>query len=116
MIDKVGCKALWRTALILNLLFPLLVSSIYAETAEEYFSRGVAYHEQGNLTQAISDFTNAIEINPKLAEAYPHRGDAYLMIKDYGKAWTDVHKAEELGYKFPSDFLEKLRKASGREK
>ena len=48
----------------------LCISSVYAETAEEYYNSGVAYGNQGNFTQAISNFKKAIEINPNYAEAY----------------------------------------------
>ena len=35
--------------------------------ARPYNNRGLAYDEQGNFTQAISDYNKAIEINPNLA-------------------------------------------------
>jgi len=33
-----------------------------------------------------------------------------------GASWEDIKKAQNLGYKIPAEFLEDLRKASGREK
>jgi len=84
-----------------------------------YNGRGFAYAVQNKFIQAISDFTRAIEINPNLAEAYNNRGLVYYTTKEYDKAWVDVHRAESLGYKQDKEdleFLEKLKKASGREK
>jgi tetratricopeptide (TPR) repeat protein len=101
--------------LLIGVLF-LSISSVYAETAEEYFQQGLAHDQQGNLPQAISDYTKAIEINPNLADAYNNRAIAYYYDKEYDKSWADVHKAEELGYAVKPEFLEALKQASGRDK
>jgi len=51
-----------------------------------------------------------------LALAYGNRGRAYYFKKEYDKSWEDIKKAQALGYQIPSEFLDDLRKASGREK
>jgi lipoprotein NlpI len=81
-----------------------------------YNFRGAAYSHQGNFSQAISDLNKAIEINPKDAYAYFNRGLAYYREKEYDKAWADVHKAKGLGFAVDTEFLTKLKKASGRDK
>ena len=58
----------------------------------------------------------ALEINPKFAYAYYNRGIAYYFKKEYDKSWENVKKAQELGYKIQSKFIEDLSKASGRER
>ena len=90
--------------------------AINPNLADAYYGRGIVYCEQGNFTQAISDYTKAIEIKPNDAKVYHLRGFAYYNEKEYDKAWADVHKAEKLGYKINSQFLEDLKKASGRGK
>jgi len=134
--------------ILIGVLF-LSVSSVYAETADEYYNRGLAQSRQGNLPEAISDYTKAIEIKPDYAEAYYNRGLAYgrqgnhpqaiseytkaieikpdyaeayksrwasyFMIKEYDKAWTDVHKAEELGHAVHPTMLKLLKTSSGRD-
>jgi len=77
---------------------------------------GLGYSEKGQHDQAISDFTKALEINPRNAEAYINRGLAYSEIGENDKAWRDVHKAQDLGFKIHPGFLKALRKASGRQK
>lgn len=104
-----------RILVLIGVLF-LSISSVYAETAEEYVRSGRIHGLRGNFTQAISDFTKAIEINPNYADAYYFRAVLYNKLKDYDKAWQDVHKAEDLGYKFDFQLLEDLKKASGRDK
>jgi tetratricopeptide (TPR) repeat protein len=88
----------------------------YSNVATAYNNRGNAYIEQGNIQQAISDFNKAIEINPSYAVAYKNRGVVYYLVKEYDKAWINVHKAGRLGYVVNTEFLNALRKASGRDK
>ena len=77
--------------------------------------RGGAYEKKGQYDQAISDYTMALMINHKYDDAYYNRGWAYYFKKEYDKSWEDVKKAQELGYQIPPEFLDDLRKASGRE-
>jgi hypothetical protein len=51
-----------------------------------------------------------------LALAYGNRGRAYYFKKEYDKSWDDIKKVQALGYQIPPEFLDDLRKASGREK
>jgi hypothetical protein len=48
--------------------------------------------------------------------AYYNRGRSYYYKKEYDKSWKDINKAQELGRKIPAEFLDDLRKASGKEK
>jgi tetratricopeptide (TPR) repeat protein len=80
-----------------------------------YFNRAVSYSNKGQYDQAISDFTRALQINPKYSEAYNNRGVTYYLKKDYDKSWDDIKKAQNLGYQVSPKFLEELRKASGRQ-
>ena len=72
--------------------------------------------EENDINGMISVFDEAIKDRPNFAGFYYNRGVAYFYKKDYDKSWQDVHKAESLGYKFNADFVESLKKASGREK
>ena len=46
--------------------------------SEDYYNRGVARLDKREHDLAISDFTKAIEKNPRFANAYFYRGRAYL--------------------------------------
>ncbi len=113
---KVGLVCLQRQQL--NQAFLLLSKSLETNPkyARAYEARGVVYSRREQYNQAISDFNKAIEIDPGFAEAYFSRGRAYCGEKEYDKSWEDIKKAQDLGYKIPPEFLEDLRKASGREK
>ncbi|MDD5595183.1 MAG: tetratricopeptide repeat protein [Candidatus Omnitrophica bacterium] len=82
-----------------------------------YDNRAFAYFREGNFEQAMHDLNKAIEIDPNHALTYVHRAEIYFEKKDYEKSWEDVHKLELLGKSDQIDrgFLEKLKKASGRE-
>lgn len=86
------------------------------QSSQQFFSQGLIYAKSERYTEAIAEFSKAIEVNPKHAESYYNRARAYFSKEEYDKAWDDVHKVEELGGKLDPKFLEDLRKASGREK
>ena len=93
--------------------------------AEAYNNRGHAYVDMAQLNegkeigpfypQAIADFTRAIENNAFYLKAYNNREVAFLNIKEYDKAWADVHTAEAIGGTSDPDFIRALKKASGKE-
>ena len=76
------------------------IADIPAGTAEEYYNRGNAYKKQGNLTQAIADYTNVIRINSKHAKAYYNRGNIYGKQDNLIQAIADYTKAIEINPKF----------------
>jgi len=84
--------------------------------AQAYNNRGVASFRQGNLDQALSDYTRAIQINPDYALPHHNLVIIYFSKKEYDKSWEGVYRAEALGHRASSAFLEDLKKASGRKK
>lgn len=85
-------------------LFLFLTPTIFAETApdipkgtaEDYFNRGNQYRQQGNLDQAISDYTHAIRVNSKHTKAYYNRANAYSKQEKLFEAIADYKKATEI--------------------
>ena len=63
----------------------------------------------------ISDYNKALEINPGYADVYNNQGAAYYFKGEYEKSWEDVKKAQNLGFNIHLEFLDNLRKASGRQ-
>ena len=84
--------------------------------ARPYNNRGLAYQNKGDFNLAFSDYSKTIEIDPKDAEAYKNRAEVYFLNKKYDQAWEDVRKAQALGYKVKSDFIEQLQKSIQNEK
>jgi tetratricopeptide (TPR) repeat protein len=65
-----------------------------------YNNRGNAYDYKGQYDQAISDYTKAIEINPKYGLAYYNRGIAHNNKGQYDQVISDYTKALEINPKF----------------
>lgn len=48
--------------------------------------------------------------------AYSSGAMVYLEMREYDNAWKDADKAQSLGFPPPPEFMELLRKSSGRKK
>jgi tetratricopeptide (TPR) repeat protein len=61
-----------------------------------YFNRGLAFKLLGELEQAISDYSKAIELDPSYAAAYANRGNVRLLSNDVVGALADYRMAIKL--------------------
>jgi len=77
-------------------LFAQIVPDIPAGTAEDYYNRGNKYREQGNLDQAIYDYTKAIKVYSKHAKAYYNRANSYVKQGKLSQAIDDYNKAIDI--------------------
>jgi tetratricopeptide (TPR) repeat protein len=85
----VACSILFSCATVQQ-------TQLKSNDAVVHNNRGFDYCQIGHYDQAISDFTRAIEINPRLAHAYNNRGAAYLYKGQYDQAILDLSKAIEI--------------------
>lgn len=70
-----------------------------------YFYRAVAYQALGEFNNALLDYTKAIQLNPRMTDAYYNRAYINLTRKDIQnpdlqKTVEDLNKALELDPKF----------------
>lgn len=86
---------------------------INPNSAQIYDNRGNAYSVRGQFNQGIFNYSKAIEIAPNDATSYQNRATCYYYLREYDKAWEDVHKAEELGAVLNAEFIHLLKKATG---
>jgi tetratricopeptide (TPR) repeat protein len=61
------------------------------------FEQAFQAAQAGNINEAILGFTQVIEQNDHIAEAYFNRGLLYLLLDDTPQAIPDLSKAGELG-------------------
>ncbi len=61
----------------------------HPQTAIEYAMRGMAHLQLTDPRAAMSDYTKAIELNPRLVPAYNNRGNLKQQFKDWEGAITD---------------------------
>ena len=86
----------------------ICISNTYAQTAKEYFNRGIDKSNLKDYTGAILDYTKAIELNPKNAVAYYNRGIAKLnLVGSPDGGCLDLSKAGELGLSDAYDMIKK---------
>ncbi len=81
-----------------------------------YEKQILSQQEKDNLGKNIVIFTKEIEGKPQYFGAYYNRAISYYFDQEYDLSWQDVYRAQALGGKFKPEFIEALRKASGRDK
>ncbi len=67
-------------------------------SAEAYHNRGKAYYWKGDYDKAVSDYNEAIRLDPKFIEAYIDIAYAYARKGDYGKARGNFTKSLSVFY------------------
>jgi curved DNA-binding protein CbpA len=67
-----------------------------ASSAERFYDSGVENVQLGKYEDAVSDFTQAIKINPQYIEAYKYRGLICSQLGYEYRATADLSKAAQL--------------------
>jgi tetratricopeptide (TPR) repeat protein len=67
--------------------------SKHARASHAYYNQGITYVQDGETDKAITAFTEAIRLNPRLVEAYCNRGVIYGRRGETEKAIADHTKA-----------------------
>lgn len=79
-----------RLACAVALLLTNFVSNARSQeralSAEDYLNRAYEHLQKKQYDKAITDYTEAIRLDPKLSEAYLNRGVAYEKKKEFDKA------------------------------
>ena len=95
--DERRCTGQWRASNEerINSCTALLDSGRYqpANLAILHHNRGAARRAKGDIAAAISDFSEAIKLNPEYGRAYADRGSARLMQHDLDGAIADLDTA-----------------------
>ncbi len=92
-------KILICLSIVLSFTGLLLGTALAAEQPEAVpgaFAEGVAALNQDDPAAAIDKFTEALKLDPNLAEAYLNRGVAHLRLDQPAEAVADFDKALEL--------------------
>jgi tetratricopeptide (TPR) repeat protein len=80
--------------LLLILVIPL---SSCTQGADAYFLQGLSRYKLGDHRGAIEDYNQAIQLDPKLGEAYVLRGLSKIQLNQKNSGCLDLSKAGELG-------------------
>jgi tetratricopeptide (TPR) repeat protein len=82
--------------MIAAVLFAAMALQTSASPALQHLQAGVEADKNGQLDAAITEFQKAVELDPKLAEAFADLGDAYIEKHDYAAALAPLKRAVEL--------------------
>lgn len=69
------------------------------DRAATFVNRGILYAASGSLAEALSDYEEALNINPTLAQVYINRGFVYHFENQLDLALNDYNQALELNVK-----------------
>jgi tetratricopeptide (TPR) repeat protein len=95
-----------KTALVLIcLLIGTTLVACGKSRVVEHYKKGAAYVKQGEGDLAIDEYTQAIEIDPQLAEAYVKRGLAYYFRGDIDLAIADYDRAIEIDPQYADAYV-----------
>ena len=67
--------------------------------ASAYNLRGMCHEAKNDLQKALADYSKAIELDVKLAEAYGNRAMLYMKLGDEAKAREDATAAKRIDRK-----------------
>ena len=71
----------------------LILIPVRGQNAKKFYKSGEDFYEAGSYTDAITQFTSAVGINPNYKEAYYMRGLSYIQMKEFEKAVDDFNRA-----------------------
>jgi tetratricopeptide (TPR) repeat protein len=74
----------------------------------DWLRKGQSLYRSGNFQEAVSLFTNAIDINPRSARAYYNRGITYEKLGNQARTVSDLTTAAQLGHKKAQEALKML--------
>ena len=67
------------------------ISSVKAETAEDFLLKASIKKDKGDLEGAVNDLNKALEINSVYTEAFLYRGTVFVALKEFEKAINDLN-------------------------
>jgi tetratricopeptide (TPR) repeat protein len=91
--------------IFLLLICILSIINTFGQSAQGYLERGIAKSNQNDFAGAISDYTKAIELNPKLKNVYFIRALSKEKLEDFRGALSDYSKDIELTPKNPGSYF-----------
>ena len=74
----------------------LRFSTNFQSNAKIFYSRGIAFAQLDQLSNAVLDFNRTIQLEPTIADAYAIRGLMWSQLGDYRMGKTDCEKSVQL--------------------
>jgi tetratricopeptide (TPR) repeat protein len=102
MKKKAGYAGLTITLLIVSLLLSFnLACSKKADQAKKHFDQAVEYEDQKMPDEAIKEYKQAIQLDPKYAEAHFRLGALYHTVNAFSSAIDEYQKVVQIDPHYP---------------
>ena len=88
-----------RRLIILCSLLALLFTACSRDPnvrKQKYFESGERYFAKGKYREAAIQYANAVQLDPRFAQAHYQLGEAYLKLQDWKRAYQELSRAVEL--------------------
>ena len=82
----------FKSFLVVFLMFGFLGCASQEKQAEEHFTQGFTYQNQGELDKALEEYEKATQLNPAMTKAYNNAGAIHLQREDYDRAIEQFQK------------------------
>src|SRR6266404_5007678 len=63
---------------------------------QKFLESGNRYRDKGKLREAAIQDSNAVQVDPRFAEAHYQLGETYLKLKDYNRAYQELSRTVDL--------------------
>jgi putative PEP-CTERM system TPR-repeat lipoprotein len=87
-----------KTSIAVVLLISLFLSACTQKTSQEHIAAAAEFYAGGDVSAAVVELKNAIQLDPKLANARFELGKIYLEQKSFEAAEKELSRAQDLGY------------------
>ncbi len=92
-----------RSAMLRVFLIGFLIASVFTGCSrdpnvrkQKYLESGNRYRDQGKFREAAIQYSNAIQLDPRFAEAHYQLGETYLKLQDYNHAFNELSRTVDL--------------------
>jgi len=82
-------------------------SHYYEKASQKFFISGLSLLKDGQYSESIIKFTQAIELKEDFAEAYYNRGQAYIKENKFDNAVADFTKSIEIDPEFKDAYFQR---------
>ncbi len=85
--------------LLAGFLIPALLTGCNRDPnvrKQKFLESGNRYRDKGKLREAAIQYANAVQVDPRFAEAHYQLGETYLKLKDYQRAYQELSRTVDL--------------------
>ena len=66
---------------------------------QKFLESGNRYRDKGKFREAAIQYSNAVQMDPRFAEAHFQLGETYLKLKDFNRAYAELSRTLDLAAK-----------------